>query len=104
MNQLMNSDLIHFNKRRKICFDRAEQEETKIRLQYELFRAETVRQCLQQINDSQSVAMKVNSIIIVKELSFSKDEHNEKEFHDEKILMKIRAARHENDSSARKTL
>ena len=102
MNQLMNSGLIHFNERRRMCFDRAEQEETKMRLQYELFRAETARQCLQQVNDSQSVAMKVNSIIIMKKLSFFKNEHNEEEFHDEKMLMKIRAARHENDFSARK--
>ena len=76
----MNSDLIHFNERRKICFDRAEQREAKMCLQYELFCVETARQCLQQINDSQSAAMKVNSIIIVKKLSFSKNEHNEKNF------------------------
>ena len=43
MNQLMNSDLIHFNERKKMCFNRAEQEETKMRLQYELFCVEAVR-------------------------------------------------------------
>ena len=43
MNQLVNSDLIHFNERKKMCFDRVEQERTKMRLQYELFCAETVR-------------------------------------------------------------
>ena len=32
MNQLMNNDLIHFNERRKLYFDRVEQEETKMRL------------------------------------------------------------------------
>ena len=47
VNQLMNSGLIHFNERRRICFDRAEQEGAKMRLQYELFRAEAARQCLQ---------------------------------------------------------
>ena len=47
--------------------------------------------------------MKINSIIIVKKLSFSKNEHSEKEFHDEEMLIKIRVARHENDSSIRKT-
>ena len=73
-----------------------------MRLQYELFRAEVARQCLQQVNDSQSVAIKVNSVIIIKKLFFSKDEHNEKKFYDEKMLMKVRAARHENDFSARK--
>ena len=75
-----------------------------MRLQYKLFRAKTVRQCLQQVNNLQSAAMKINSIIIVKKLSFLKNEHNEKKFYDEKILMKIRAARHENDFSVRKTL
>ena len=47
MNQLMNSDLIHFNERKRMYFNSAEQEETKMRLQYELFCAEAVRQCLQ---------------------------------------------------------
>ena len=102
MNQLTNSDLIHFNERKKICFDRTEQERTKMRLNYELFHVETARQCLQQVNDLQSVAMKVNSIIIVKKLSFSKNEHSEEEFHNKKILIKIYVARHENDFSTRK--
>ena len=102
MIQLVNSDLIHFNERKKICFNRVEQKETKMRLQYKLFCVETARQCLQQVNDSQSVAMKVNSVIIVKKLSSSKNEHSKEELHDEKMLMKIRAARHENDFSARK--
>ena len=102
MNQLMNSDLIHFNERKRMCFDRAEQRETEMRLEYELSRVKTARQCLQQINDSQPAAMKVNSVIIVKKLSSSKNEHSEEEFHDEKMLMKIRAARHENDFSVRK--
>ena len=69
MNQLMNSDLIHFNERRKMCFDRVEQEETKMRLQYKLFYIKIVYQCLQQVNNSQSVTMKVNSVIIIKKLS-----------------------------------
>ena len=46
MNQLMNNDLIHFNERKRMCFDRAEQEETKMRLQYELFCVETACQYL----------------------------------------------------------
>ena len=102
MNQLMNNDLIHFNKRRRICFNRIEQKGTKMRLQYELFRVEAARQCLQQVNDSQSAAMKVNSIIIVKKLSSFENEHNKEKLHDEKMLIKIRVARHENDFSARK--
>ena len=32
MNHLMNSDLIHFNKRKRMCFNRAEQEGAKMRL------------------------------------------------------------------------
>ena len=32
MNQLMNSDLIHFNERKNMYFDRIEQENTKIHL------------------------------------------------------------------------
>ena len=47
--------------------------------------------------------MKVNSVIIVKKLSFSKNEHNKKKFRDKKMLMKVRAARHENDFFSRKT-
>ena len=47
--------------------------------------------------------MKVNSVIIMKKLSSSEDEHSKEKLHDEKMLMKIRAARHENDFSARKT-
>ena len=47
--------------------------------------------------------IKVNSIIIVKKLSFSKNEYNKEKFYDEKILMKIHAARYKNDFSARKT-
>ena len=73
-------------------------------LRYKLSYAEAARQCLQQVNDSQSVAMKVNSIIIMRKLSFSKTEHNKEKFHDKKILMTIRAARHENDFPVRKIL
>ena len=85
-----------------MCFDWIEQEKAKMRLQYELFCVETTRQCLQQVNDSQPAAMKINSVIIMKRLSFFENEHNEKKFHDKKILMKIRVARHKNDFSVRK--
>ena len=46
--------------------------------------------------------MKVNSVIIVKKLSSFENEYNKEKLYDEKMLMKIRAARHENDFSARK--
>ena len=32
MNQLRNSNLIHFNNEEKLCFDRAKYEEVKMRL------------------------------------------------------------------------
>ena len=69
-----------------------------------MFYAEIVRQYLQQVNDSQSVAMKINSVIIMKKLFSSRNEHNKKEFHDKEMLIKIRAARHKNNFSVRKTL
>ena len=47
MNQLMNNDLIHFNERKKMYFNRIKQEEAKMRLQYKLFHTEVARQCLQ---------------------------------------------------------
>ena len=40
----------------------------------------------------------------MKKLSFSKNEHNKKEFHDEKILMKVRVAQHENNFFVHKVL
>ena len=33
----MNNDLIHFNERRKMCFDKIEQRKAEMRLQYKLF-------------------------------------------------------------------
>ena len=39
----------------------------------------------------------------MKKLFFSKDEHSEQKFYDEKMLMKIRIAYHKNNFSARKT-
>ena len=44
VNWLINGDLIHFNKRKRMCFDRIEQKEAEIRLRYDLSRAKTVRQ------------------------------------------------------------
>ena len=95
--QLLNSDLIHFNERKRIYFNRVEQRKAKMHLLYKLSRSEIVRQCLQQINNSQSVAMKVNSVIIVRKLFLSKDEQNEKKFYDEKILIKVCVARYKNN-------
>ena len=81
----MNSNLIHFNERKRTCFDRVEQKEVEMSLQYELFCVEVnVCQCLQQVNNLQSIAIKVNSIIIIKKLFFSKNERSNKKSYDEK--------------------
>ena len=64
-----------------------------MRLQYDLFRAKTVRFCFQQMNKQQSAIVKINSIIIVKKSSSSENESNEKKFYDEKMLIKIRVVR-----------
>ena len=76
-----------------MCFDKAEQKEAEMRLQYKLFRADVARQYLQQINETQSASIKINSIIIVKEFFFSKDKNNEEELENDEILMKICVAR-----------
>ena len=89
----MNDDLIHFNERRRMCFDRKEQRNAKMRLMYNLFKAKTACVCLQQQSEMQNTAMKVNAINIVKKLFEFENEMNEKEIHDENILMKVRAAR-----------
>ena len=46
--KLMNDDFIHFNERRKMCFNKEEQKNAKMRLIYDLFKAKIARVCLQQ--------------------------------------------------------
>ena len=46
--KLINDDLIHFNERKKMCFDKKEQKNVEMRLMYELFKVEITRVCLQQ--------------------------------------------------------
>ena len=46
--KLINDDFIHFNERKKKCFDKEEQKNVEMRLMYKLFKIETVRVCLQQ--------------------------------------------------------
>ena len=48
---------------------------------------------MQQINKTQSASIKINSIVIIKKLFFSKDKNSEKKFENNKILIKICAAR-----------
>ena len=89
----MNDDFIQFDERRKICFDKEKQRDVKMRLIYDLFRAKVARVCLQQQLKMQNAAIKVNVINIVKKLFEFKNEMNEKEIHDENILMKIQTVR-----------
>ena len=76
----MNNDFIHFNERRKICFNKEEQKDTKMRLMYNLFKAEIARVCLQQQLKMQNAVMKINVINIVKKLFEFENEMNEKKF------------------------
>ena len=44
----MNDDFIHFNKRKRMCFNKEEQKDVEMYLMYKLFKIEIVRVCLQQ--------------------------------------------------------
>ena len=44
--KLINDDFIHFNERKKICFNKKEQKNVEMRLIYKLFKTEIVRVCL----------------------------------------------------------
>ena len=46
--KLINDDFIHFNERKRMCFDRKEQRNVEMRLMYKLFKIEIARVCLQQ--------------------------------------------------------
>ena len=75
-----------------------------MRLQYNLFRAKTVCFYFQQTNKQQSATIKINSIIIVKKLSFSENKNDKKKFYDEKILIEVRVVHQKINSFARKAL
>ena len=89
----MNDDLIHFNERRRMCFDRKKQKNAKMHLMYDLFKTKTARVCLQQQLKMQNAAVKINVINIMKKLFEFENKMNEKEIHDENMLMKVRVAR-----------
>ena len=92
--KLINDDFIHFNERKKMCFDKEEQKNVEMRLMYELFKTEIARVCLQQQAKIQNIAMKINVINIVKKLfEFENEIDDEKKIHDKNMLMKIRVAR-----------
>ena len=46
--KLINDNLIHFNKRKRMCFDKKEQKDVEMRLMYKLFKIKIARVCLQQ--------------------------------------------------------
>ena len=46
--KLINDDFIHFNERKRMCFDKKEQKGVEMRLMYKLFKIEIARVCLQQ--------------------------------------------------------
>ena len=46
--KLINDDLIHFNERKRMCFNKEEQKNVEMRLMYKLFKIEIARVCLQQ--------------------------------------------------------
>ena len=92
--KLINDDLIHFNERKKMCFNKEKQKNVKMRLMYKLFKTEIVCVCLQQQTKIQNITIKINVIKIIEKLfEFENEINNEKKVHDENILMKVRAAR-----------
>ena len=46
--KLINDDFIHFNERKRMCFDKEEQKNAEMRLMYKLFKIKIARVCLQQ--------------------------------------------------------
>ena len=46
--KLMNENFIHFNERKKMCFDRKKQKDVKMHLIYELFKTKIAHVCLHQ--------------------------------------------------------
>ena len=92
--KLINNDLIHFNERKKMCFDKKEQKIAEMRLMYKLFKIETARVYLQQQTKIQNIMIKINIINIIKELfEFKNEIDDKKKIHDKNMLMKIRVAR-----------
>ena len=91
--KLMNDDFIHFNERKKMCFDKEKQKDIEMRLIYKLFKAKIARVCLQQQTKMQNIIMKMNVINIVKKLfEFENKFDDEKKIYDENMLIKVRTA------------
>ena len=99
----MSKNLIHFNERKRMCFDKEKQKNVKMYLIYELFKTKVVCVCLQQQTKMQNIIMKINVINIVKKLfEFENEINNEKKIHDENMLIKVRIIHQEIDFSRRK--
>ena len=96
--KLINDDFIHFNERKRICFDKKKQKNIEMRLMYKLFKIKVAHVCLQQQTKMQNIVMKINVINIVKKLfEFENEIDDEKKIHDENILIKIRTVRQKID-------
>ena len=90
----MNENFIHFNERKKMCFDKKKQKNIEMRLKYILFKAKIVYVCLQQQTKIQNVAIKINVINIIKKLfEFENEINNKKKIYNKNILMKVKVAR-----------
>ena len=88
--KLINDNFIHFNERKKMCFNKEEQKSVEMRLIYKLFKTEIVRVCLQQQAKMQNITIKINIINIVKKLfEFENEIDDEKKIYNENMLMKI---------------
>ena len=46
--KLINDDIIHFNERKRMCFNKERQKNVEMRLMYELFKIEIARVYLKQ--------------------------------------------------------
>ena len=102
--KLINDDFIHFNERKRMCFNKKKQENVEMHLIYKLFKIEIARVCLQQQTKMQNIIIKINVINIMKELFEFEDEiDDEKKIHDKNMLMKVRVVRQEIDFFRRKT-
>ena len=88
--KLINDDFIHFNERKKMCFNKEKQKNVEMRLMYKLFKIKIARVCLQQQTKMQNITIKINIINIIKKLfEFENKINDEKKIHDENMLIKI---------------
>ena len=88
---MINENLIHFNKRKRIYFNKEKQKNVEMHLMYKLFKIKVVCICLQQQTKIQNVILKINIINIVEKLfKFKNKIDDKKKVYDENILMKVK--------------